>query len=255
VNAPLILACVAAELLDPVTIDFSGGPTSAIHRACPRSELSFGLSGGAIIRTEEFYGNLRAASVLAGSFALDEETQLSAAIELVRYQQVISSLSAEHFGLGHLALGGSTRVLSQDESALAIALQATLPTAFGLYSRTYPWAFDAGLAGTSRIGDLLELHGYLGGAFSFGTGAGPADPRFGLILSGGASFLISEALAIAVDVENSAGQRAVIDHLAVGLALRAAVAEGVRVELLAKAPFAGDERALLSAYLGVAYSR
>lgn len=248
------MACLAAELLDPVMIDFSDGPTSAVQRACPRSELTFGGTGQAIIRTEEFYGNIRIASVLAASWAFDD-SELNAAIELVRFQAVISSLSADHFGLGHLALGGSTRIAEREESALSLAGRATLPTALGLYSRTYPWAFDLGLAGTTRLDAMFELHGYLGGAFSFGTGVGPIDPRFGVVLSGGASILFTDALALTVDLENSAGQRAVIDHLAAGLAFRAEVARGLRLELLVKAPLAGDERALLSAYVGVAYSR
>lgn len=245
--------CADSAMFDPVELSYTNGPIAGARRTCARDELTFGLHALAVIRVEEFYGKLVGAGVLSGGFALDEETELFAALEVVRYQQVIRSLSASNFNLGHLALGGTRRIHTGDRRALAWTAHATLPTALGLYDRTVTFALDTGVSGTTRIDRDLELHGYLGGRGTIGAGAGPAQPKGQLILDAGAAYRIQSWLAIAVDLEGAAGERAVLDHAALGVGLRFAAGDRFRIDVSAKAPLAGDERALASAYAGVAY--
>jgi hypothetical protein len=246
--------CEDAALFDPAALTFADGPLPAARRACPRSELALGGAAIVIAEPEEFYGNLRAAATLAAAWALDSETELFAAIEVLRYQTVISSLDAETFGLGHLALGGTRRIWTeQPATTLALTAHATLPTAVDLYEETCPFALDLGLTGTTRISADLELHAYAGTAATIGAGSGPADPRAALILDAGAAYRPWTWLALVLDLQGAAGARAVLDHAALGAGMRFRVAGGFRIDLLLTAPLAGDERALASAYLGVAY--
>lgn len=245
--------CADSAMFDPVALSYSAGPIGSVRRSCLRDELAFGLNALAVIRVEEFYGKLVGAGVLSGSWTIDGETELFAALEVVRYQQLIRSLSASHFNLGHLALGATRTIFSGDRGRLAWTAHTTLPTAIGLYDRTVTFALDTGLSGATRLERDLSLHGYFGVRGTIGAGAGPAQPKGQLLLDAGAAYRIQSWLAIAVDLEGAAGERAVLDHAALGVGLRFAVGDRLRVDLSAKAPLAGDERALASAYAGVAY--
>lgn len=249
------VACDDSAMFDPVAVPFNDAPFASVRRACQRDEYSFGVNAPIIPRPKEFYGNIRLSGILSGSTTVLEDTELFAELEVIRYQQVIASLSASYLGLGHLALGATERALTGDGWELAATAHATLPTAIGLYSRTYPLALDAGATGTTRISDALELHAYAGGRGTIGVGAGPADPRAAVILDAGLAWRVASWFAFAVDLEGAAGERALLDHAALGLGMRFRAADGLRFDVALKAPVAGDERALASAYVGVAYWR
>src|SRR5207244_2670443 len=104
-----------------------------------RTEVSIGGAGDLIAQPSSFYGNLRAAGTLAGSWELASGTEIYAALELIRYQTVISSLSADHLGLGHTSIGATHRVLEGEDWVMAATVRATLPTALGLYQGSWPF--------------------------------------------------------------------------------------------------------------------
>ena len=89
----------------PAPITFQNGRFGAPRPVCPATELS--LSGGTNLTAdvENFYGNVRAFGLLEGSYRIDRYLSAFAEVEVVRYQTVISSLSAESFGFGHTSLG------------------------------------------------------------------------------------------------------------------------------------------------------
>lgn len=241
--------CHDRLLEDPIAIGFEDGPIGSVRRACPRSQVSLEAGGILIAEPEEFYGNLRAAAVLEASYAIGRN-EIFVALELVRFQTVISSLSASNFGVGHLAIGG-THLLSEGKTTAAITAHATLPTAVGLYENSYPIAIDIGLTGSERVFEHFETHGYLGARGSFGVGTGPLALRSALLLDVGIGWRAVDPLAVVVDMEAALGSRAVLDHLAIGLGVRAALFDGLLVALLLKSPFAGDERSLVSAHFGL----
>lgn len=245
--------CTGGQLLDPVALGFQDGAHGQPRSACLRSSLSLGGGGTIIAEPRNFYGNIRVEGVLAGRWLLTPDVELFGAVELVRWQTVIASLSADHLGLGHTALGAALTLARGDDGVLTLAAFTTLPTALGLYQRTWPFALDVGVAATKDLDPALEVHGWLGARSSVGAGV-VADPRAGLALDAGAAWRVFAPFAVVLDVEGSLGYRAPLDHLALGLGLRVAPTDEVTLELLGKLPVAGDERALASAYLGVSWA-
>jgi hypothetical protein len=246
--------CTHGALADPIPIGFQDGAFGVPRRACQRSELSFGAGGVAVVDAADFYGNIRLASTIAGSILLEPDLEVFASLELVRFQTVISSLSASELGLGHLSLGVTQELFDLSDAFVSGMLRVTLPTAFGSYENIIPFGIEAALGGSTPLTEDLELHASLGLLFSFAISSGPADPRFGVITTVGSAWRAANWFALVLDLEAAALYRAAFDHLGVGLGFRFAPSDVLAIELALKAPLAGDERALAGARLGLAWS-
>jgi hypothetical protein len=243
--------CESGLAQDPIGVGFRDGSFSIPRRACTRTEVALGGTGDLIAEPSQFYGNLRVAGTLAGSWEPIAGTEIFGQAELIRYQTVISSLSADHLGLGLTALGATHRWLDGDGWLLSATSRITLPTATGLYQRSWPFAVDLGLAGASRATEEIALHGYLGLLASAATST--PDPRAGVLLDAGASWRPAGWFALAADVEGEVLYRSILDHVALALGFRFFPGDDLAIELALKSPIAGSERTLVAAFFGVTH--
>ena len=243
--------CSKGKLTDPIAIGLREGDLSTPRRACTRSEVSL-LGGGSLIAdTDDFYGNVRLAGVVSGAWALSEDSELFLALEVVRFQTVISSLSASTFGLGHTSVGAAQRIVHGRSWLITGATRLVLPTALGIYENSWPFGLDVGVSASNTFSDSLEVHGWFGWTGSIAATRGPNQPRVGALLDAGITWTPASWFGLVLDVEGSAFYREVLDHVAGGIGLRAAVSDALAFSLDAKVPLAGDERALAGAIFGV----
>ena len=90
----------------PITFGFQSADVATGRRACPRTEVGFGMQGGAIIETANFYGAITAAGLLSGSFAVRPDLEVFATLEALRFQFVQNAtLTGTTMHLGQLTIG------------------------------------------------------------------------------------------------------------------------------------------------------
>ena len=239
----------------PVTAGLLEGDLGRGHRACPRSEAALGGGGMAVVDTANFYGHLQAALVLDGSLRIAEHTEIFAALELFRYDQVIGAIPATASGLGHTAFGLSQLLVIRDNLAISSSGKIVLPTASGLYDNAWPYAADVGLAGAWTPHQRVRVHGYASLLGSVALSDGPGQPRGGVLMGVGAQARVARPFAIAGDLTAGFGYEAPVDVIAAGLALRFVVKGAYGIEGGATVPLAGRERALATADLRLSWRR
>ncbi len=239
--------------MGPLPFSWQMGELAQPRRACPRTELVIGGEGQAIVRTEEFYGNLQGNAVLGGSYAVSPRLELFGSLEPLLVQQVISSLQATHIGLGHGAIGATFVVLEQGPVVLSATTRVTLPFAFGLYQNAWPIGLDAGLTGALQ--PLPYLRGYASvlGSGSFLLSAGDPLPRAGVLMLGGAELILFDWVSLVGEAKALTLYEADLDHLSVSGGLRTRIWDGFGAELYATAPIAGRERSLAGGGLRVSW--
>ncbi len=228
----------------PVPIGFEQGDLGVVRRACPRTEVGLSAGGRAVIEQESFYANLRGAARLDASMQPFRQLELFVVGEGFVYNQVIQSYRATHLGLGDTSVGATLLAFGRNDFALAPTARLTLPTALGLYKNAFPMALEAGLVGVMVPFDELRLHGGLLGAATWAMTAGDSDDRGAIISNVGADLVITDWLALVVDLNAQALHRADLDRLTVGLGVRTALFDGLGLELGAVIPVAGAERNL-----------
>jgi hypothetical protein len=232
----------------PVAASLWDGALGRAQGACPRRELAVAPHAYLLADTPAFYGVIAASGVIEGSALLDRRTELSARLELVRYQDVISAISSSYLGLGYTTVGATRRVDDGGSGpALAVVGQLVLPSAFGLSAHAAPFAVDVGLAGLARRGPW-EGHAQAGLAGSAAISHGPTQARLGVPLTAGGAWRPGSAFATVLDLQASVGYTAALDHLALAPALRFG-AGNWGLELGATVPVLGRERALLAGEL------
>jgi hypothetical protein len=240
-------------MLGPVPASLQGGSLGAPRRACPRTTVFTGVSGGAIVEPENFYGNLGGSLAIGGSYAFNDRVELYGSIEPVMYQQLISAFTADFLGVGHTSVGATWQALSAGDLVVGATTRLTLPPPIGLYQNAWPIGLDAGVVFTLSPWEPLRLYGEAGGLGTVMVGGGDPLPRAGLFAVGGAELvfwnwasLVAEAKALALYEDD-------LDHLTASLALRARIWAGLGAELYAGAPVAGRERTLATFGLRVGY--
>lgn len=234
----------------PAQVGLLDGELGVARRLCPRSEIGFAAAALLVADLDAFYGNVRASAVVWGSWSPgDGRTELFAAAEALRLQTVISSIDAQHVGVGHLSLGGTRALVAREGWRFGASTRLVLPTAVGLYDNAWPLALDLLAELEWSASSLLRLHGHAGGLGSFALSGGPAAPRGALVLGGGAALRALSWLAILLELDTSFGRTATVDHLALAGALRIGVGDRFGAELGAVFPLAGRERALATAVL------
>lgn len=242
--------CVPGDALGegPIQASLQDGELGMARRACPRSEVAAGADGLAVIEPEAFYGRLRAAGKLWGSWAASEHTELFATLEAVRYDAVLSSVEADAVGLGHTSLGVDQHLAGNGDLRLALATRIVLPTATALYANAWPVGADAGLQGVCRPSARLRLHAQTSLLGSAAIGEGPAQPRIGTTLTSGLDVRALDWLSLVIDAHAGFAYAAAVDVVALGPGVRFG---GGRFggELSALVPLLGRERSLLAAVL------
>lgn len=245
----------AVALADPCagTAGLGAGPVQAPlldgqhgmgRRVCPRTEVGVGGGGLLLIDTPDFYGQIRAAAEVWGSFTVGEDTELFGFIEVYRYQTVLASVSASNGGIGHTSLGATHRFLSLDTLALGATGRIVLPTAVELYEHSWPIRTDLGVMAEYRPFDWLAFHGQAGFLFSAAITRADPQPRFGLVLTAGAAWQPGWRFALLADMHASFGYTDAVDVITAGGAARLAIIAGLALSIEAAFPIAGRERAL-----------
>lgn len=257
-GSPAALAGVCDEApkgipMGPLPFSLQMGELAQPRSPCPRTQLFLGGEGQAIVRTEEFYGNLQANAVLGGSYAVNERLELSASFEPLLFQQVISSLQATHLGLGHGALGVTVVAFDHGPLVLSATARTTLPFAFGLYKNAWPVGLDAGLTGALQLAPFLRSYASVLGVGSFMLSAGDSLRRAGVLGLGGAELILFDWVALVGEVKALTLYEADLDHVSLSAGIRTRIWDGLGAELFATAPVAGRERTLAGGGLRVVW--
>lgn len=234
----------------PVASSFFEADFATGRRACPRTEMGLGVQGGAAIDLANFYGQLGGHALVFGSYALKDDLELFGALEAVRVQYLINaSLSGVTVTLGQATVGATWSVLRRGPLVLGPSARVMLPTSFATPNVRQVGA-ELGAAAGYRVLPQLDLHGYLGGDFSAGLSAGPALPRFGLLLSAGGQYAFLPWLSVVLDLNAHAGSYA---YVAPALAVRATLGKVVGLELGGTLPVLGSLRSNAAGGLKVSY--
>ncbi|MFE8597446.1 hypothetical protein [Archangium violaceum] len=237
----------------PITFGFLSADVATGRRACPRTEVGFGVQGGAIIETENFYGAVTGAALLSGSYAVRPDLEVFATLEATRFQFVQNAtLTGTTLHLGQLTVGGTWVALTQGSFVLAPSARLQLPTSFAS-PRTRTLGAEVGAALLYRPTNRFEVHGYVGLDGDMGLGAGPALPRAGFLMNVGTEYALCSGFAAVLDANLHFGHRAVLDYVAPALGLRFRAGENFGAELGASLPLVGAERALAIGGLKVTY--
>ena len=256
--ALIATATPSASLADigPVSIAFQDGGLGAARSAVPRSEVGFTGLGFLLADFDNFYGDLKARALLSGRWAMGE-LELSADVEVLRAELVISSLSAGRVGLGTTAIGatyrinGTSGIKGAADWDLAVTARIALPTDFGAREHGAPFGIDYGALISWRPRDDVEVHGHLLGLASAQISDGPTFGRIGFTLGGGASWSPLSWLTAGADLGAQLAYDDALDRLALAIALRFRVSDAVAIDLSASKPLAGEDRTLAVGALGV----
>ncbi|HZI06615.1 MAG TPA: hypothetical protein VEZ71_21475 [Archangium sp.] len=237
----------------PLTFGFLSADVATGRRACPRTEVGFGIQGGAIIETANFYGALTGAGLLSGSYAVRPDLEVFATLEALRFQFVQNaSLTGTTLHLGQLTVGGTYMALTRGPFVLSPSVRLQLPTSFAS-PRTRTLGAEVGAAVLYRPTNRFEVHGYAGVDADMCLGAAAALPRAGFLLNVGTEYALCSGFAAVLDANMHFGHRAVLDYVAPALGLRFRAGEHFGAELGASIPLLGAERALAIGGLKLTY--
>lgn len=237
----------------PLSVTLLDGRLGAARRVCPRTEVV--LAGDLYLAADlaNFYGNIHASAVLAGSFALGERAEIFYRAELFRYQTVISSIAAEYTGSGYTSVGLMRQLWQGRGLVLGLAARLVLPTTSGLNQNTTPLALDAGVNLAWRAHRTVRIHAALTLGGSLQLSLGPVVPRGGVWVHAGVDWHPLRWLAIVAELDAGFGYRGGVDAISARLGFRFALGDRVGIELGALYPFVGAERGLLAAALSLSW--
>lgn len=235
-------------VVGPVAAGFADGGLATPQRTCPRSEFGVGAGGRLTVQPSEFYGYVVGGLVLDGSYAVTPNVEVFGRLEAVRYDLAVASLTSSALGLGHLSVGAAYGTDATEDVAVGVRGTLVLPTATGLYHNGRPLAGDLGITSVWRPHPMIRLHDALG-AQLIGAVGGPALVAGGLTANLGLEVRPVAVFGLVVDLDASFLRTAVVDHVAVGAALRFGDGKRFGFELGGRVPLAGRERALASLLL------
>lgn len=237
--------------IGPLQVSALDGQLGMPSRACPRSEIALGGDVLIVADTADFYGNIRASGRVRASMLLDPNVEGFVSWEPLRYQTVISSVTADYLGLGYLSYGANARVWADGGRVLSVTGRMVLPTTSGLDQASQPLGLDVGVTGAWQADANFRFHAWLVLLGSIGVGEGPAEPRGGVRLGGGVDWRPYEWLAFVLELASGFGYTDALDLLAGQAGVRLALGSEVGLELAASLPFLG-QRALDSGALPLA---
>jgi hypothetical protein len=237
----------------PLTYGFLSADVATGRRACPRTEVGLGVQGGAIVETQNFYGAITAAGLLSGSYAVRQDLEVFATLEVPRFQFVQNAtLTGTTLALGQLTTGATYVALTRGPLVVSPSVRLQLPTSFAS-PRTRTVGAELGAAVLYRPLPRFEVHGYAGADVSAGLGAAAAQPRAGFLLNVGSEYALCSGFAAVLDANLHFGHRAVLDYVAPAIGLRFRAGEHFGAELGASVPLLGAERALAIGGLKLTY--
>jgi hypothetical protein len=230
--------------MGPLQSGLFDGDVARPRRACPRTEVALGLQGGAFIDAPNFFGTLGGGAVIAGSWRYADTGEAFVAVEAVQLRFVQNAtLTRTRIGLGSTSLGATHALSRSERQRLSASGRLTLPTAFGLYENAWPILADVGLSWQSERLGPVRPHGWVGLHGGLALGGGDPDPRLAGQFVVGGVYEPWRWLGVVVELGTQVGHAAAMDHIAVGVGLRAAPWRGLGIELGALVPFVGETRA------------
>lgn len=237
--------------LDPCATDLRSRPVGPLqlsevdgqlgmpYRVCPRNEIALGGDALIVADTAHFYGNIRASGRVRMSMLLDPNVEGFVSWEALRYQTVISSVSAAYLGLGYLSYGVTARISQEKGRVYAITGRMMLPTTTGLDQSSQPLGLDVGITGAWQADANFRFHMWLVLLGSIGIGAGPAEPRGGLRAGGGVDWRPYEWISFVLEIASGFFYRDALDLVAAQAGVRFALGSELGLELAASLPFLG----------------
>ncbi len=252
----LCVSCEPSRGLDqaPVAIAFLDGGLGAARSAIPKSEVGLVLGGSILAAFDDFYGHLRGRAIASASWAIDDWLEVSAQVELMRIETVISSLEAGRLGFGTTSLGALWRVAGAPDWDFSISTRVALPTDYRARADALPFGVDIGVLSSWRAAETLELHGHVLVLGSAQISQGPTFHRVGLSLGGGASWQALSWLALTADVGALLGYDDPLDRLYLAGGARFRVSPSWCIELSAASPLFGEDRTMVVGGLGARLS-
>ncbi len=241
-----------AKLEGPAPVGFLPARLGTGIAACAHDELEVAAAAQAIVEPADFYGNLLAAGVIAGSWTWLERGAVFGSYELLRYQTAISSLTASSFAPGRLTLGASWRFVESDAWVVTGYLRSLVPTPGPPYANARPFGYDAGASLQLGLSESWTGYGTIGGLVTGAISDGPADLRIGLTTIAGATYRPSHDFAFVTEMDARFGRGSALEYFAVGAGLRVHL-DRRGFELFVKVPLAGRERSLVTAGLRLRY--
>ena len=237
--------------IGPLQVSALDGQLGMPSRACPRAEVAIGGDALIVADTANFYGNVRASGRLRASMLLDPNVEGFVSWEPLRYQTVISSVSAAYLGLGYLSYGVTARISAEKGRVYAITGRMVLPTTSGLDQSSQPLGLDVGVTGAWQADANFRFHMWAVLLGSLGIGEGPPEPRGGVRLGGGVDWRPYEWIAFVLELASGFGYQDGLDQVAAQAGVRLALGTEVGLELSGSLPFVGV-RALDSGALPLA---
>jgi hypothetical protein len=233
----------------PVSGSVFDGNLGSARRACVRDEVGLAQSAYLLADAPAFYGHIVAGTVADLSLTASDDVAIFARLEMIRYDSVISAISSSYLGPGHTSVGASYRLLHSDKLAGAVHGQLVLPTAFGLYRHSWPFAMDAGFSMQYAISKPFEFHNDVVLLGSGAASLGPTQVRIGAMEHVGIGWRPGRAFAWVIDARAGFGYRAPLDHVAAATSFRFSDGKRFGFDTTFTVPLAGFERALVTADL------
>jgi hypothetical protein len=237
----------------PVQLGLYDADFATGRRACLGSELALYERFSAVIDTPNFYGGVRADTILSGSFRLRPFLEIFGALEMIHWEFAQNAtIKASALGLGQLTLGLQGKVLETRRFAVSVYGRLLIPTATATPTAQTTGG-DLGVNALFRPRRDVELHGQLSVDLTAGLTAGPPDLRGGTTLMLGVQYAPARWFAFAIDAAVVLGHRAPLDAFLPQLGLRFRVWRGLNLELDLGAPVGGADRRLAIAALRLSY--
>lgn len=225
----------------PVTAGLRNGDLGRGHRVCTRSEVALGPGAYLLADSPNFYGHIVVDAKVAGSYAFDDDTEVFANLEIVRWDSVLAPFPVDYLGPGFAALGASHRFFASEKLGVAFNGKVVFPT---MYEEAWPLGVDAGFAAVWAPAKKVRLHGQISGVFEGNLGRGPTLAAFGFAPTVGVVWRPGRAFAMGLDALGSFGMADAVDHFAVAPVFRFSDGQRFGFEFGATVPLAGADRAL-----------
>jgi hypothetical protein len=240
--------------IGPLQVPLLDGMLGAAHRECPRTEIALGGDAYLVADTASFYGNIRVNGRVSGSVRIARTAELFFSFETVRWQSLISAVSAGYLGLGYLSVGGRFVFVRTGQVIATLGHRGVFPTTTGLDQHAIPWGNDLGVTVAWAMLPNIRIHYWLNALLLVTlSGNAPSLARGGMRTGLGVDWHPYDWLAFVVEVGSGFAFRDALDFISLQPGVRLAFGPEVALELSATFPVLGAERALGAAYLSLSW--
>jgi hypothetical protein len=244
------------HLRAPIAIASEGADFAGSAAACGGHRVALDLHADATIAASapEFYGNLRGAALVSGTWAPNDRLWFDAAADVARYDYVANaSIVAKGFGAGPATLAVHGVLERSARLQVAPFVRALLPLESG-WANAFRLGIEPGLAALFALSPRWSLHA----SASYPLQTTWLGSRVAWRFTPRATLDVDVAplrwleLLAGLELRLVADPDGNLDALTARAALRAHLGRGFDLHLEAAVPFAGFDRALARVALGLA---